>query len=50
MANVDAALGFRPVRNEYGGVPKLEAFQVTAAVEIFEGSPVCIAGTGGRHL
>lgn len=46
MANLDAPLGFRPVRNESGNVPKLEPFQVSSGVEIFEGAPVCIDGNG----
>ena len=46
MSNVDAPRGFRAIRGDYNAAPKLETYGVTAAIEIGEGQPVCIAATG----
>jgi hypothetical protein len=46
MANIDAPLGFCPVRNEHGTVPYVESFQVSSGVEIFQHSPVALDGNG----
>lgn len=46
MANIDAPVGMRPVKVEYGTAPKIEKFAVTDSVAIYQGAPVCLADTG----